>query len=567
MSFIRLIYLTFVLALSVSAQAQNNVEVTYHSDGFQQGLKKFQSKFKDSLDLVTYLGDYQKKAIKKGYLLFSIDSVQFTERKANVYYYSGQKFSESILIIDPVELKFIRKHSPVNEKLVANTEFNPAEVARLLNTIHECYLNNGYPFAKVNLTEIDLSNDVLHANIDISKGPRLNWREIIVKGDSSLSVKYISNIIGISEGDLYSEQPLKLISNKIEQIPFLQEIRSYELLFTNEGVDLYLYIQSNPVSSINGVVGFQPNPATERLTITGDINLRLLNVLKRGELLDLRWQSIQAQTQSLTSRLNYPFLFSTPFGLDLSFDLYKRDTSFLDINTNIGVQYFLNRGNYIKGFYENKSSNVLSGGANNPTFTNLGNVRNHMYGLAYSSSKVDYLPNPSRGRNIYVESSVGNRSYRASDTVEFQKTTTVRGKIKLEYFVPLAKRHVLRLANMTDFYSAEDIFENELYRFGGLNSQRGFNEDELFASTKSTTTVEYRFLLDRNSHVFLFGDGSWYENNAAVYMNDAPIGFGLGFAFSTNLGVFSISYALGKQLDNPVLFSDSKIHFGYIAYF
>ena len=303
------------------------------------------------------------------------------------------------------------------------------------------------------------------------------------------------------------------------------------------------------------------------MTITGDVNLKLLNVLKRGELLNLRWRSIRDQTQSLNTRLNYPFLFNTPFGIDLQFDLYKRDTTFLELNSVIGVQYFLNSGSFVKGFYENITSNVLSGGANNPTYSELGNVSNHMYGLAYSNVQLDYVPNPSRGFQIYIESSAGRRNSQLTDSSQIIKSLTIRGELGLDFYIPITRRNVIRLANQTNFYSAENIFENELYRFGGLNSQRGFNQDELLATTKSTSTLEYRFLLDKNSHVFAFGDYSWYENSTTNYYNDTPFGFGVGFSFSTNLGVFAISYAMGKQLDNPILFSDSKIHFGYIAYF
>ena len=52
------------------------------------------------------------------------------------------------------------------------------------------------------------------------------------------------------------------------------------------------------------------------------------------------------------------------------------------------------------------------------------------------------------------------------------------------------------------------IFENELYRFGGLSAQRGFNEDELFATTRNTTVLEYRFLLDKNLNGLLNWVGS-----------------------------------------------------------
>jgi hemolysin activation/secretion protein len=137
----------------------------------------------------------------------------------------------------------------------------------------------------------------------------------------------------------------------------------------------------------------------------------------------------------------------------------------------------------------------------------------------------------------------------------------------VECYIPIYKRNIIKLSNKSDFYYAPEIFQNELFRFGGLQTLRGFNEEELFASSKSVFTVEYRFLLDKNSNVFAFYDQSIYENNSLTYIKDHPYGFGAGLSFGTNLGIFSISLAIGKQLDNPILLRNSRVHFGYIAYF
>jgi hypothetical protein len=88
---------------------------------------------------------------------------------------------------------------------------------------------------------------------------------------------------------------------------------------------------------------------------------------------------MQAQTQSLKGKVNYPFLFKTPFGVDGQFNLYKRDTTYLELKSTIGIQYFLKGGNYLKVFYQNYSSNILSGGSNNPNFKNLGTVTKKTY--------------------------------------------------------------------------------------------------------------------------------------------------------------------------------------------
>ena len=563
----RTIYLLLMIFSSFATYAQKGYTISYENLSYQQFIKHPKTKFKDSITAVKYINALQLSAIGKGYVLASVDSMIFSIGHASVHFELGVKMKSVALSTDPEELRFIRKNSRVSEKIISRIPFTPLELASTLRKIQQGYLDNGYPFVSMQLKNHVLENEELIADLSINRGPFLGWSKIHVKGDSTISPKYMSNLLGIKIGNAYSESDIDKVSERIDQIPFINEMKPSELLFTKEGVELFLYLESVPISAVNGVIGFQPNPTTKKLEFTGEISLKLLDVLHRGELLDIKWQSIRDQTQSLDAHINYPFLFNTPFGIDATFDLYKRDTSFLELGATAGVQYFLNRGNFIKAFYRYSSSSVLSGGANNPLFSNLGHVKTNNYGLSFTSNRVDYIPNPSRGLKILVEGSVGTRNSQLTDSSTVEKAIVYRGKINIEYFIPVYKRNVIRLSSSTDFYAANNMFENEVYRYGGLNTQRGFNEDELFATTKTTASIEYRFLLDKNSHVFAFFDQSWYENNSGEYYNDTPYGFGLGFSFSTKFGVFSISYALGKQLDNPIQFRNSKVHFGYILYF
>ena len=81
------------------------------------------------------------------------------------------------------------------------------------------------------------------------------------------------------------------------------------------------------------------------------------------------------------------------------------------------------------------------------------------------------------------------------------------------------------------------------------------------------SSLEYRFLLDKNSNAFIFYDQGIYEDNTLTYKIDNPFGVGAGISFGSKIGIFSISYALGKQENNPLEFRNGKIHFGYITYF
>lgn len=526
-----------------------------------------ETKFRDSILLKNYLNDFQLIAYKKGYLLSSFDTIKKTgETSYQVLFSAGERFEHAVLRMDPQELRFVRKKGSISEKMLLKAPLTPQEFTSTLSSIQRVYLENGYPFVSVRLDSVEIFNGAVEAAVVVEKGAQLNWSKLHVKGDSSISKKFVASLIGIKEKALYNESDFYRISQKIRQINFFEELKPAEVLFTPEGVELYTYLKSKPMSSVNGIIGLQPNPVTSKLSLTGELTLKLHNILKRGELLHIDWRSIQAQTQSLRTQLSYPYLFNTNFGLDGTFDLYKRDSTFLEINATAGVNYYLNGGSYIKVFYQNNSSNLLSGAANSG-MQNLGSVKTNAYGISFFYNKVDYIPNPSRGLILETKFSAGTRTAQLSDTSSSEKSTVYRGIIHITGFIPIAKRHVLMLRNRTNLYSAPVIYANEAYRYGGLSTQRGFNEEELYATAQTTFSAEYRFLVDRNSFAFLFFDQSWYENNAQAYYNDAPYGFGAGFSFGTNIGVFSISYALGKQFSNPIMFRNGKIHFGYIAYF
>ncbi len=546
---------------------QKRYTLTLSNSNYSVFKKKIPKYFSDSLEAKKYISDLQLLAIKKSYILASVDSLLYLENELKVSFYVGPKFGKANLTIDNTDFLFFKRYMNINEKFFREIAFTPHQISSTLKEMQHVLENNGYPFSKVFLNNIEIDGQNLRAHISVQKNEFYKWSEIHIKGDSSISKIFLSNIIRIKPGDKFSQLELNQISKRIKQINFLKEIKNHEILFTKDGAELFLYIKSNPISSVNGVIGLQPNPKTNKVDLTGDISLKLLNVLKRGELLEFNWKSMQAQTQSLKGKINYPFIFKTPFGIDAQFNLYKRDTTYIEIKSTLGIQYFLKGGNYLKVFYQNYSSNILSGGNNNPKYVNLGSVKSNNYGLAILRKQVDYIPNPSTGFILNTEVAFGSRKSQISDTSKINISNTYRCELSLEFFIPIAKRHILRLANQTDIYYAPKIFQNEVTRFGGLTTQRGFNEEELFSTAKSLMSIEYRFLVDENSRAFLFYDQSWYENNAATYYKDHPFGFGAGFSFGTNIGIFSISYAQGKQFNNPILIKNGKVHFGYVAYF
>lgn len=532
--------------------------------------KTFSSKDK----AIKALNKLRIQKIKKGFVLASLDSINWSGELGQVYFYEGPKFKGLTINVDQNDIYLARNIRGINQRKLNSLKLSSQEIGEVMSNVSEYLENNGYPLAKVYLELERVNEDKTEAQLKIEKGPIMKVKEIHIKGESKISSKYVENVIGIKKEDFYAENRLRQISSLIEQVVFLNEIKPHEVLFTPEGAEVFLYLESNPVSLLNGVVGIQPDPISGENIVTGDIRLKLQNILNRGEMLDINWRSLQPQTTDLRTKLNYPFLFSTPFGVDGKFELYQRDSTFLTTNANIGIQYFLRGGNYFKVFFEAQNSNLLSGTSNVSNNSNLGlpsndlaSVSSNQYGVGVFRRQIDYLPNPSRGFTFEIDGLIGRRSSRILNVDTSNISTTFSLRSDINWFLPLAKRHVFRIANRTRVYYAPTIFVNELYRFGGLMTQRGFDEEELFASSLNTTTIEYRFLVDKNSHAFLYYDQTFYESNAENYYKDAPFGVGAGFSFGTKIGVFSISYGIGKQFDNPMLLRNGKVHFGYISYF
>lgn len=442
---------------------------------------------------------------------------------------------------------------------------SPKAYAIALQQVIRTFQNNGYPFAEYKFDSLGYSEGLISLHVSLIKGRKMQWKEIVIKGDSSISLKPIQQIIGIRTGDLFSIDKLKDVDSRIEQLTFIDAIKPSDFVFSKDGMTLFLYLKASKSSNVNGVLGLQPNPVSQKIGLTGELQLKLNNTLRHAEQVDFNWRSIKPATQLLNLRLLYPYLFNSLLGTELKLNLYKRDSTFLELKSTLGIQYQVDKHWQMKGMFSYFGSNRLYAANSSLEFLNVASLKNTMYGLGVNYQKVDYLPNPRAGLSFLLEGFVGQRSVLDDSS---KKVINSKVTMNLEQFISLHKRWVLRYQVSFDTYLAPSIFSNECYRFGGLNTQRGFNEEQFFATTKSVNQVEIRYLLDQNSAVFMFFDQSIYENTSNnSYQKDSPFGFGIGANIGSTVGIFSIAYAMGIEKNNPFDARSGKIHFGYIAYF
>lgn len=424
--------------------------------------------------------------------------------------------------------------------------------------------NNGYPFVHLSLEKVVEENGQLNLTWGIHQGPFIKMDTLIVQSEDALPKRFLSNYISYKKGSVYSEKYIQSLSNRVKELSFVQQTRAPQVIFSTEKADLVLSLKKKKANYFNGVLGIQPVDGGGAV-LTGDAEIKLVNAINRGEEFELNWKRVKEQTQDFQARTSYPYVFQSPVGLDAGIRIYRRDSTFATFKTNIGGFLPLGGNNRLKIYFEKNRTSTLAQPA---ASSDLRNVSTSLYNLSLVIEKLDYRFNPRKGIRFDLDAGTGKRSTSipSSDSLvsPITSTSVYRVSWNSENYIPIFKRQTIRLANFGAWYSAPDIARNELYRVGGFKTIRGINEEEIFASAWTVLSLEYRFLLEQNSSLFLFADQAWYEQRTVnQYSTDTPLGFGAGVNFETKSGIFTFTYALAQQFDNPILFRNARVSFGF----
>lgn len=531
--------------------------------------------FSSKQEAKKYLYQILTSLYSDGFLGASIDSIFQSENSLKALLTIGGKYEWAQLKNGNIDEEWLTRLG-YKIKFMDNRKMHYEQVASILKSIVAYAANNGYPFATVYLKNVNIEQSNISAELFIEKGDFFAFDEIVVLGNAVISPGYLQNFLDIKIGDPYNEKLIRKIDNKLNDLGFLDVVKPTKVLFSQGKVKIKLFIDKRPTSRVNGILGLAPNSnGNNKLLITGDLSLNLVNPFGNGMALGLKWQKLQLNSQNLQLQCSYPYLFDLPIGASLDFNLEKVDTLYLNVDFKSSLFYQFSGDDKIAFFYEKSATNIISKTSNsnegNRGYTSL-NI--DFYGASLSINSLDYMLNPRKGFFVETEGSAGVKKYKAkkntseaSDTLK-NENLIYKGTINSGIFLPLGQKGTLFTRLMSKKIFDPNIFFNQLYRFGGLNDLRGFDDGSIFADFYSILTVEYRFLTAKNDHLALFFDYAYYERMTTIENTiDRPFGFGLGYDFETKAGIFSINYALGKKFDDPIGFREGKFHFGYKGIF
>jgi len=490
------------------------------------------------------------------------------------------------ITVSPEMVKFLQE-ARLGRLMVNNTV--PIQNYNTLIQKMLTYLeNNGFPFASIYLDNIfvkndtvgarralPLQNDTVFASLIIDKNLRCIFDSIVMRGNLKISKKYLRAYLNFKQNRPYNESIVRQIPQLLQEIPFATETQPSNIEFTENKASLYLFLDKKRVNQFDGYIGLVPvNDLTGKIAVSGELNLHLINMFTIGESVDLQWRATERFSQFLELKANFPYLFGTPLGVDGLFMLDKKDTTYLNMNYIIGLNYSFRGFNFARVYFDFATSNILDKTMYENVNLSYSDYRKSMYGFSFRFRNLDFIYNPRKGYELNLNMAVGTRkimeNHNAAGNDEDADLLAMRYRMygKIRGYVPLHKRWVVVLGAEGGGMLGKQNLMNELFRIGGMHSLQGFNDLSIRASSYGIGLVELRFLMARIAYLNAFFNGAWYEQKVTGnYMHDFPFGFGAGVTFTTKAGLFYLSYALGKQLENPISFKTGKIHFGLAVQF
>ena len=538
---------------------------------------------------IDYVKQLPQLLMTKGYISASVDSVWEDSSSVQLLLFTGKKYRWDSLHVDEKDWPLLNQlgynHSSFNSK-----PFDQQKVNVIYNQLLDYFASNGYPFSKIYLDSIVLNNGLISAKLYIDKGVLYHIDTIIVNGNIRLSKNFITRYLDIQEHSVYQQNKLDKIDSRLAELSFLQQIQPHTISMLNTGAALNLYLQNKQSNQINALIGFLPaNQQTGgKLLVTGEADLNLHNPFGNGETIGLNWQQLQSKSPRLNLLFERPYLFHSPVGINLNFELYKRDSFFLNIYFKAGLQYNISTKQSVALFVQFNKSNVLSVDTSFVIATkklpDIIDLASTALFFQYDFNNTNYRFNPRRGNELQVLTGFGRKyihenniilqirdtsfNYKSLyDTVQ-QKGYTFRSALSAARYFPLGKQATFKTALNAGWLQSRNYFQNELFQIGGYKLLRGFDEESIYTNLFAVGTLEYRYLLAQNSWFFVFTDIGYaaYETNSVKY-NHTYTGVGTGLAFETKTGIFNISYAVGKRNDLKWDLRQSKIHIGFVSLF
>lgn len=427
----------------------------------------------------------------------------------------------------------------------------------LLNSLTELLTAKSYPFASISLKTIrPIDNSTLKANLFVETKKARKLQSVEIKGYEKFPRSFIKYFLGIKTNTPFDLKAIQSKTKALDQLSFSKQIRPAEVLFTKDTTRVYLYLEKIKNNRFDGFLGFGSDEATGSLELNGYLNLNLTNNLNFGESFRVNYRSDENDLKTFETQLTLPYLFKTPIGSELELNIFKKDSTFTTSEQAANVFYQLNPKQKVFLGIRATQSNALA--PENTTETL--DYQTSTYELKYTYQHRT-AQNPLFPLTSALELRISKANRKTTDT----QTNQLLYLLKASKIFTLNQKNSFYLRFQAQGIDSDTYLQNELVRFGGINSIRGFEENSINATNFGVLATEYRYQLSPNLYVHSIIDAAYFKT--PILSDQKLYGFGFGFGLLTESGLLKFNLANGQAENQNFRFSDSKIQLSLTATF
>ena len=517
----------------------------------------YSNTFEDYKTLRAEVQSLKKQLTQQGFIEAQILKISEDRPLVIAQVSLGQKYESVQLYADKSLFEFLELE---DVKDLDNTPYYVVELTALenfLNTLTDFLTAKSYPFASVALKNISpTGTSMLSADLAVlTKEPR-QLHAVEIKGYEKFPRPFIKNYLGIKTNTPFDLKTIQSKTQTLNQLNFTNQLRPAEVLFTQDSTRVYLYLEKTKSNRFDGFLGFGSDETTGSLELNGYLNLNLVNNLNFGETFRLNYRSDENDLKTFNTQLTLPYLFKTPLGSELELNIFKKDTTFTTAEQAANLFYQINPKQKVFLGYRSSQSNALTLEDTN----DLIDYKTSSYEIKYTYQKrtTQNLLFPIKSA-LEIRLSIANRKTISTQTK--QSLLLVKGSKRIN----LNCKNSLYMRFHAQAIESETFLLNELIRFGGINSIRGFEENSINASRLGVLASEYRYQLSPTLYIHSIIDAAYFE--APSLSNQKLYGFGFGFGLLTDAGLLKFNLANGKTERQNFKFSESKVHLSITARF
>ncbi len=454
-----------------------------------------------------------------GFAAASVDAIQYGKDTAEAQFYTGHRYLFYNVQPDITAQKYVSAAGIVWPKKPV-----VAAVQQSIEKLLDYFENTGYPFAAVLLDSMHWIDDNLYAVVKVEPGVIYPVDSIHVEGKAKISRLYLQNFLRLPKGGFYNRQLLNGLNNRLSEMQFIEQSSPWQLNMLPAGGVLNLYLQPKRINQINVLVGLAPSNTqleNNKLLLTGEATINLKNALGAGETIGIDWQQLQVKAPRINLQFQYPYIFHSAFGLDAGFELFKKDSQWVNVIGRVGAVYDLNTRQSTRIILQSQQTNVTFTDTNsvkrNKRLPDIIDISSVNIGLDYAYNNTNYRYNPRNGWDVLLQSSIGTKNIKRNNEIVKLKDPAnpgfnyaslydsvaassyrLRLRATLNHYFPLGRQAVFKAGLQGGWFISPSIFRNELFQIGGNKLLRGFDEESIYANLFSVATAEFRYLLGTN---------------------------------------------------------------------